>query len=162
MTLRDILFKAKIIKQGVLGGWKLPHHRHRSLSVKTDCNYLMYHDLLTKLIKLNNVTLNAIKILQDRCFEKENHRNNCMNYNDSIVIDMVNENICMCQRQPNVFMPLTEENLIYRLKNFPKDLWMDLMNGIGISKACDSCTRLYSSKFQKDSIENTLINRRRL
>ena len=42
---RDKLFKTKIVEQGVLGGWKLPHHRHRSWSVRTGCNYLMSPDL---------------------------------------------------------------------------------------------------------------------
>jgi organic radical activating enzyme len=118
-------------------------------------NYIMYHELLKELIKLNNITLNAREILQRRLYEKDNHRNNCIEYNHSIVIDMVNETICLCQRQPDVNIELTEENLIYRLKTFPKDLWID-----GIKTSCNSCTRLYSSKFQGNSIENTLRNRK--
>ena len=85
-----------------------------------------------------------------------------MNYNHSILIDMVNENICLCQRQLDVFIPLNEENLIYRLKTFPKNLWMDLMIGVGIDKSCDSCTRLYAGKFYGNVIERALLTRRKL
>jgi hypothetical protein len=118
-------------------------------------NLLMYKDLITKLEKLKNVTDNAKQILKRKFHEKENLRENCSKYNGSILIDIVNETICLCQRQPNISIPLTEKNLIYRLKNFPKDVFKKENN-------CNTCTRLYSGKFYGNVIERALTLRRKL
>jgi len=120
----------------------------------------MYSMLIQQLLKLKNISTDAINILRSRLNENPEHRNNCMNYNHSILIDMVNENICLCQRQLDISIPLSEENIIYRLKTFPKDLWMDL--AVGIGKACDSCTRLYAGKFNGNVIERALLTRSRI
>jgi hypothetical protein len=117
---------------------------------------VMYHDLIGQLSEFENVTDNAMGILKKRIFENENHRDRCRKFNNSIVIDMVNSNICLCQRQPDIAIPLTEEDLIYRLKTFPKDIDGWQHNNM----ACDSCTRLYSGKGV--SIKNTLKNRKTL
>jgi hypothetical protein len=115
---------------------------------------LMYHDLLNKIKKIDNITDNARSILESRLSEKEQHRDNCRRYNGSILIDLVNENICLCQRQLNESIPLNKMNLIKRLKSFPNDLF----DGGG----CSTCTRLYAGKFRGNVIERALKIRRLL
>jgi organic radical activating enzyme len=114
-------------------------------------NFLMYHDLLNKIIGLDNISNNAMNIIYSRLSEKEDHRDNCKNYNHSILIDMVNEAICLCQRQLDVNIPLTEKNLIHRLKTFPKHIFE--------KSNCESCTRLYAGKFNGNVIERALLTR---
>lgn len=115
----------------------------------------MYYELFEKLDPLDNVTDNAKKIVQQRAlWEHPEHRNNCRRYNHSILIDLVNANICLCQRQLDINIPLTEENLIYRLRTFPKDIFKD--------DHCESCTRLYVGKFQGNVIERALLTRSKL
>lgn len=112
----------------------------------------MYHNLINKLKDLKNITTNAKKILTGRLSEKADHRYNCQRLNGTVIIDMVNENICLCQRQPNIAIPLNEENLIHRLRKFPKDIWSE--------DSCNTCTRLYNGKFYGNVIERWLNIRR--
>ncbi len=113
-----------------------------------------YKELLYRLEELPNVTDNAKNIIRGRLNENSNHRDNCKKYNHSILIDLVNANICLCQRQLDINIPLTEENLIYRLKTFPKDIFKD--------DHCESCTRLYYGKFQGNVIERALLTRNKI
>lgn len=115
----------------------------------------MYKELYKQIEYLENVSDNAKGIInQRRLYENPEHRNNCMKYNHSMLIDLVNENICLCQRQLDINIPLTEENLIYRLRTFPKDIFKD--------NHCDSCTRLYAGKFQGNVIERALLTRSKI
>ena len=45
VVLRDVIFQAKLIKQGILVRRQLTHHRHRSLSKITAANYPMNPNL---------------------------------------------------------------------------------------------------------------------
>ena len=112
----------------------------------------MYHDLLNKLEDVENITWNAWQILKGRITERKDHRVNCRKFNHSIMINLANETVCFCQRQPRTNIPLSRENLTYRLKTFPKDIWD--------WTTCESCTRLYSGKFQGNVIERALRTRR--
>jgi organic radical activating enzyme len=124
-------------------------NEHREMDID------MYQELYEKIENLNNISDNAKNIInQRRLYENPNHRDNCKKYNHSILIDLVNANICLCQRQLDINIPLTEENLIYRLKTFPKDIFKD--------DHCESCTRLYYGKFQGNVIERALLTRSRL
>jgi hypothetical protein len=117
-------------------------------------NVSMYRDLLDKIDGFENVSDNAREILHRRLSEEEEHRDNCSKYNHTVAVDMVNENICLCQRQPQVSIPLSKENLIKRLKTFPKDLWEE--------NSCETCTRLYAGKFYGNVIERALKTRSRI
>jgi organic radical activating enzyme len=117
-------------------------------------NFLLYHELLNEISHLDNVSDNAKEILGRRLSESKSHRDNCKRYNGSILIDLVNENICLCQRQLGVSIPLNEENLIHRLKTFPKDIFTE--------DTCDTCTRLYSGKFYGNVIERAMLIRSKL
>ena len=112
----------------------------------------MYCDLIDKLQGFENITQNAWNVLTRRFSESLDHRDNCKNLNGTIVIDMVNENICLCQRHPNVSIELNEENLIKRLTSLPRDIWSE--------DTCKSCTRLYAGKFYGNVIERWLNIRR--
>ena len=114
-----------------------------------------YRVLWKEMQNLSNVTDSAKNRIKDRLNEKENLRNMCKDYHSCISINMVNETICLCQRAPEINIPLTEENLIKRATTFPKDLFR------GISKGCNSCTRLYVEKCKR-GIENTMILRKHL
>jgi hypothetical protein len=106
-----------------------------------------YKSLIKNLVGLN-VTNRAIEILKNRLLEKEDHRENCKNLNSCVVIDLVNEKICLCQRQPDDHIPLNRSNLIRRLKGFPRDFFE--------GRRCNTCTRLYSGKMQGTSIETSM------
>jgi hypothetical protein len=108
----------------------------------------MYHELIDQLKGLENVTDNARNVLELRLLENENMRENCMAANGSIVIDLVNENICLCQRRTDDCIPLNRANLIERLKGFPKQFFE--------GKSCNTCTRLYSAKMNGTKIETTM------
>jgi hypothetical protein len=115
-------------------------------------NVEMYQDLLNKLEGVDNITWNTRHILRGRISERKDHRENCRKFNHSIMIDLANETLCFCQRQPSINIPLNKKNLIYRLTTFPKDIWD--------WTTCDSCTRLYAGKFQDNVIERSLRTRR--
>ena len=108
----------------------------------------MYHSLINRLKDVENVTTNARNILELRLLEKEDLRSNCTMANGSVVIDLVNENICLCQRNPEDCMPLNRASLIERLTGFPNQFF----EGSG----CNSCTRLYSAKMSGTNIETTM------
>lgn len=111
-----------------------------------------YVSLLTKLATVPNVTDNTIEMLQRRITETPHHRENCKRLNDSIVIDLVNEKICLCQRQLNECIELNRLNLVKRLQKFPQYFFQ--------GGGCKSCTRLYAGKYNGNVIERTLTRRR--
>lgn len=108
----------------------------------------MYHDLIKQLKELDNVTENALNILNLRLLENANLRDDCSKVNGSVVIDLVNENICLCQRRPDDCIPLNRANLIERLKGFPQQFFE--------GRGCESCTRLYSAKMGGTRIGTTM------
>jgi len=112
----------------------------------------MYHSLINRLKDVENVTTNARTILEMRLLENENLRDNCKAANGSIVLDLVNENICLCQRSPDDCMPLNRASLIKRLTGFPNQFFE--------GKGCNTCTRLYSAKMNGTDIETTMRMRR--
>lgn len=120
-------------------------HKERKMDV------LMYHDLLNKIKDIPNVTDNARQILYSRLSEDDNLRDKCKNYNGSICIDMVDEKICICQRQLDDCIDLNRHNLIQRLLGFPKDFFE--------GRKCNTCTRLYAGKMQGKVIESSMLVR---
>jgi hypothetical protein len=114
----------------------------------------MYNSLYESIQDFDNVSEYAKGIIRGRLNERPDHRNNCRRYNHSILIDLVNAKICLCQRQLDINIPLTEENLLYRLRTFPKDVFDN--------DHCETCTRLYAGKFQGNVIERALLTRSKL
>jgi hypothetical protein len=114
----------------------------------------MYKELYDSIQDLDNVSEYAKGIIRGRLNERPDHRSNCRNFNHSILIDLVNAKICLCQRQLDINIPLTEENLLYRLRTFPKDVFDN--------DHCETCTRLYAGKFQGNVIERALLTRSKL
>lgn len=119
---------------------------------KAEKDDLMYSELYNRIKTFKNVTDDAKELLLKRIDEPSDLRERCMNYNQSFVLDMVNEKILFCHRSHN-YINLTEENLIKRLKSFPKDIY-------GEEKSCDSCTRLYFNKMQGKVFETYFSTKR--
>lgn len=101
-----------------------------------------YEQLYASIKDLDNVTQNAKNIIESRIEESPHLREWCRSANVSICINLVREKICLCQRNYDHSIPLTKENLYYRLKNFPSKIFK--------TDNCDSCTRLFAGKFVKD------------
>lgn len=112
----------------------------------------LYEELYELILPLKNVSEYAKKIIEKRLNEKENHRNSCRDYNYGVTLDMIHETICHCQRDFHNSKPLTKENLIKRVKLYPKDFF-DETN-------CESCTRLYAGKLNGYSIVKGLKARK--
>ena len=110
---------------------------------KNDSDYLY---LLEKLEDLPNVTQNAKDILRSRLTEKEGLREQCRDFSQTVVFDLINENILLCHRSMNNYIPLNRKNLEKRLRLFPKDVFPG-------ENQCNSCTRLYSGKMQGNIFE---------
>lgn len=100
-----------------------------------------YMDLYHKLNHLENISEGAKNRIRDRAQEKEGLRMVCKTSNDSVLIDLVNEKICLCQRNMNVNVDLGLLALWNRCKTNPVDYFLDIDNG-----NCDSCGRLYEGK----------------
>jgi organic radical activating enzyme len=105
----------------------------------------MYRDLLEN-INLDNVTEGARDIIRGRLNERENLRSLCKKFNQTAVIDMVNENIMFCHRSQGVTIPLNRNNLLERIRKFPNRTF-------SFQTKCDSCTRLYAGKMSGNEIE---------
>lgn len=121
-------------------------------NLKKDSDYIY---LIKKLEGLPNITENAINILKSRIIEKEGLRNQCRDYNQTIVFDLINENILLCHRSMQNYIPLTKKNLERRLISFPKDIF----NG---QTSCNSCTRLYAGKMQGNIFETYFKVKRKI
>ena len=108
----------------------------------------MYHELINLLRGMRNVTDEAISRLEARLFENDKNRDNCRDLNSSVVIDMANETICLCQRNTRERIQLSEDKLKLRLKSFPKTFFK--------GEACETCTRLHAAKMAGTSIESIM------
>lgn len=113
-----------------------------------------YRRFWTTIQDIPNITNDAKIRIKSRINEQPECKDKCRRFHQCVSFDMVNETICMCQRVPQHCMPLTEDNLIKRLTNYPKDLFG--MNAAG----CKSCTRLYFDKSPR-TIADTLLLRRK-
>lgn len=119
------------------------------------CSTDDYRELWRGIEHLQNVTDVAKKRIRDRFDEMPNVRERCKDYHSCVSINLANETICLCQRAPEINIPLTEKNLDMVVKGFPKDIFK------GISRGCNSCTRLYVEK-HKRGIEKKVLLRRKL
>jgi molybdenum cofactor biosynthesis enzyme MoaA len=100
-----------------------------------------YMEFYQKLNHLENISEGAKKRIRQRAQEKEGLRNACTTRNDSILIDLVNEKICLCQRNMHVNVDLGLIALWNRCWNDPTDYFLDLDKS-----NCYSCGRLYHGK----------------
>ena len=103
-------------------------------------NAIKYIKLYGAIKDLKNLSDDAKERIKGRMTENRNRRKLCMEENDSILIDLVNEKICLCQRNMHINVNLTERNLKERIKTKPKDFF----NLSDVS--CKSCGRLYEGK----------------
>jgi len=124
------------------------------IDVKREMNSSMYVYLINKIKNLPNVTNNAIQILNDRLSEPKDLKERCKNHNQTMLIDLTRERICLCHRAMNSSIPLNEENLKKRLISNPKDIFD--------SEQCKSCTRLYAGKMQGNIIETYIKTRTKI
>jgi len=105
-------------------------------------NAIKYIKLYRKIKDLKNLSDDAKERIKGRTVENLNRRR-CMEENDSILIDLVNEKICLCQRNMHVNVSLTKENLERRMETKPRDFF-DLSD-----TTCKSCGRLYEGKTRR-------------
>jgi len=112
-------------------------------------NDLVFHDadkyrsLYAKINHIENLTEDAKQRIRKRVTESKDLRSKCMFHNDSILIDLVNENICLCQRNLDVNVNLTEKKLLERIETEPIDFFnLDMIS-------CYSCGRLYEGKTRR-------------
>jgi organic radical activating enzyme len=110
---------------------------------KNDELYKKFYEMIKN---IPNITDNAKNIIQGRLTEKENLRELCEKFNQTVVTDLINERIMFCHRSQNVTIPLNRKNFIKRIKTFPKDLFFK-------DKKCNACTRLYAGKMCGNEIE---------
>ncbi len=102
-----------------------------------------YRELYNKILPIENLTKDAKDRIFKRINEWDQWRDICRKYNDSIMIDLVNEKICLCQRNLHINVDLNEENLNKRFKVAPIDFF-DLSE-----TTCESCGRLYEGKTRR-------------
>ena len=113
-----------------------------------------YNEFYDRIKGLSNITDSAkerIKNRKDDVLE----RDKCYKFHECVSINMASETICLCQRCLESSIPLTKENLIKRLTDFPKFIFS---SGVG----CRSCTRLYKDKYNISTVKNTLKIRKEL
>jgi hypothetical protein len=80
----------------------------------------MYNSLYESIQDFDNVSEYAKGIIRGRLNERPDHRNNCRRYNHSILIDLVNAKICLCQRQLDINIPLKKKTCYIALEPFLK------------------------------------------
>lgn len=117
------------------------------ISQPRDVDHQLYIEFYDKIKDIKNIADSAKENIKNRIKESSNMRNKCYMYNTTCIIDLVNENITLCQRAMKSTIPLTPENFIKRLTNFPKNLFESNEN-------CKSCTRLFRGKFLDSNMEN--------
>jgi organic radical activating enzyme len=122
------------------------------ISTIREINKEMYIELKNRLKKLPNVTKDALNLLEARINEPPDLKQRCMDYHQSIAIDLTRERILLCHRAMDSSIPLTKENLLKRLIIPPKDMFK--------SDKCKSCTRLYAGKMLGNIIEVYLKTKR--
>jgi hypothetical protein len=96
-----------------------------------------YQNLYKAIEFLPNVDKDNLIRIKDRFKEDSELREFCYKFNKTVVINLANEDICLCQREIKSRIPLNENNLMNRVNKFPKDLFKPSMG-------CASCTRLYA------------------
>lgn len=105
---------------------------------------LKYFEFYRKVKHLDNVSDEAKKRILDRVRERDGLRELCTTTNDSILIDLVNEKICLCQRSMQTNVDLNIAALWKRCHTEPKDYFEDQsLNN------CKSCGRLYEGKTRR-------------
>ena len=103
-----------------------------------------YLDLYKSIEKLENVTEDAKKRILSRISESISLRDICRSRNDSIIINLVNETICLCQRNLHINIPLSKENILdFIEKKYPYKIFNYDNNN------CNSCGRLYEGKTRR-------------
>jgi hypothetical protein len=103
-----------------------------------------YLDLYKSIEKLENVTKDAKKRILSRISESISLRDICRSRNDSIIINLVNETICLCQRNLHINIPLSKENILdFIEKKYPYKIFNYDNNN------CSSCGRLYEGKTRR-------------
>lgn len=115
----------------------------------------MYEYLYNKIKDLKNVTPEAKKRVKDRITEKDNLRQLCERYNQTVEFDLINERITLCHRSQKNWIELNEENLKKRLTKFPHYIFGNETN-------CESCTRLYAGRFNEKDMVNFFRIRRNI
>jgi hypothetical protein len=99
-----------------------------------------YRDLYNKINHLENLTEDAKMRIRKRAQEPNDLRETCRDKNDSILIDLVNEKICLCQRNMHI-------NVDLGLLTLFKRCWTDSKEFFDIKdETCFSCGRLYEGK----------------
>ena len=99
-----------------------------------------YMEFYQKLNHLENISEGAKNRIRERAQESDELRQLCMEKNDSILIDLVNERICLCQRNMHIHEELGLFNLYRRCWTDPAEFF-DLNGNV-----CESCGRLYEGK----------------
>lgn len=117
---------------------------------KDDALYKKFYEMIKN---IPNITDNAKNIIKGRLTEKENLRDLCEKFNQTVVTDLINERIMFCHRSQNVTIPLTKRNFIKRIHTFPKDMFFE-------NKKCNACTRLYAGKMCGNEIETFFQTRK--
>jgi MoaA/NifB/PqqE/SkfB family radical SAM enzyme len=110
-------------------------------------DHKLYIEFYDKIKDIKNIADSAKENIKNRIEESADMRRKCYMYNTTCVVDLVNEQITLCQRAMKSTIPLTPENFIERLTKFPKDLFESNEN-------CKSCTRLFRGKFLDSSMED--------
>jgi hypothetical protein len=113
------------------------------IHIKLNHDREKYRELYNKILPIENLTKDAKNRIFKRINEWDQWRDICRKYNDSIMIDLVNEKICLCQRNLHINVDLNEENLKRRFKVAPIDFF-DLSG-----TTCESCGRLYEGKTRR-------------
>lgn len=117
---------------------------------KDDDLYRQFYEMIKD---IPNITDNAKNIIKGRLAEKENLRDLCEKFNQTVVTDLINERIMFCHRSQNVTIPLNRKNFIKRIHTFPKDMFFE-------NKKCNACTRLYAGKMCGNEIETYFQTRK--
>jgi hypothetical protein len=102
-----------------------------------------YKTLYSKINHLENLTEDAKIRIRKRAEESDELRYICRDKNDSVLIDLVNEKICLCQRNMDINEELNIANLFRRC-------WTDPAQFFNIKdETCFSCGRLYEGKTRR-------------
>ena len=123
---------------------------------KAQTPFTTQHSSLYSAIEMfDNVTDSAKDRIKEKAkASKTTNRDDCKNLHASVIVNLANETLMLCQRVPQNNIPLNRNNVLKRIRNFPRDIFD------GDTSGCKSCIRLYSDKFKTDSIETILRNRR--
>jgi len=113
-----------------------------------------YRRLYDHIVELSNVSNNALQIVKRRIDNPDSISDRCRKYHSVVSINLASETICLCQRVTDINVPLTRDNLIGRLKEFPNKFF-EQRDSMG----CASCIRLCCGKYEFDARETLKIRR---